>query len=190
MKVYHGTSLYSAINIQSRGILLSKAKEYTDFYKGFYTSEYFEYAKNTALHKKEQSKLRNSTFIPAVIEFDYEDKYDFSLKYLTFQEEDINWLQFIINNRNGIAYVEKMKQSFHNLSCKYDIVSGRVADGNIVIFAEELRKNNQLAKINDLANIIYKNNPFATQISFHSTKAIKKLNFCRIIKEEEFNDKK
>ena len=191
MKVYHGTTLSCAQLIKSNGILLSKCKEFTDFYKGFYVSEHFEFAKETAIHKEQQSKYYGKTVIPAVVELDYDDKASKSNKYSVkeFTEENLEWLQFIINNRNGIKYVQEINETNHNLGLTLDIVKGRIADGCILNLAEQLRRNNQKATISDLRKVIYSED-YATQISFHTPSALKLLTTPAIIEGGDLYEKR
>lgn len=56
MKVYHGTSLRSAIDIHNKGIDLSKSNEYLDFGRGFYVTPDIEMAKNMAYRVAEREQ--------------------------------------------------------------------------------------------------------------------------------------
>lgn len=171
-KVYHGTTMPGAKCILEKGILLSKSKEFTDFHKGFYVSEHFEYAKQTALHKAYRSKSFGRTVVPAVVELEYDDATGEKMSILKFSDETIEWLQFIVNNRNGIAYVNDINSDFHNLGLSYDIVCGRICDGQIFSLSENLRKQKRCVNLTDIKDVVYKNNPYATQISFHTPIAL------------------
>ncbi len=122
--------------------------------------------------------------VPAVVEFEYDDSCEKAkLNICEFKEENLEWLQFIVNNRNGVAYVESIHSQLHNLGLIYDICKGRIADGKISQLADSLLIHKHPARITDLADVVYKENPYATQISFHTPKALKYLEFKRIIEE-------
>jgi len=55
VEVYHGTFLEAAKSIEEDGVLLRKCKQHTDFGKGFYVTEHYEYALNTARKKVRKS---------------------------------------------------------------------------------------------------------------------------------------
>lgn len=96
---------------------------------------------------------------------------------LAFATESLEWLQFLVNNRNGQKYVSDVGSTFHNLGHRYEIVSGRIADQDITLLASELKENSKLAEYKDLKRVIYKNNPYATQISFHTPNALENLHY-------------
>lgn len=103
-----------------------------------------------------------------------------------FSKENIEWLQFILNNRAGKKYISQLNLTFHNIFSEHEIVSGRIADQDIFFLANELKKYPRLANENDLKNVVYRNNPYATQISFHTTNALKTLTYVDyyIVKED------
>lgn len=185
MEVFHGTFLEAAESIRTDGILLSKCKPHTDFGKGFYVTEHREYAERTALKKSRKSASVGKVLVPAVVVFEYDTVQGAYLEH-HFAEEDVQWLQFIINNRAGEGYVQQLGMTFHNISARQEIVSGRVADQDIFFLASELKKKPRLANETDLKNVVYKNNPYATQISFHTPAALKTLRYEEyyVVKED------
>jgi hypothetical protein len=64
-------------------------------------------------------------------------------------------------------------------------VSGRVADGEIIAISKELRESLRPATEECLKQVVYKNNPYATQISFHTKRGLECLQYIgyEIIKE-------
>jgi len=96
---------------------------------------------------------------------------------LAFASESLEWLQFLVNNRNGQKYVSNVGSTFHNLGHRYEIVSGRIADQDITLVASELKDKTKLADYIDLNRVIYKNNSYATQISFHTPNALTNLQY-------------
>lgn len=176
MEVYHGTFLEAAKSIEEDGILLRKCKQHTDFGKGFYVTEHYEYALNTAKKKVRKSLAKGQILVPAIVKFEYDAVSGAYIEY-PFESEDIDWLQFIVNNRNGFEYVAKVNSVFHNLGYKYEIVSGRIADQDITLVASELKESSRLANQADLKRVVYRNNSYATQMSFHTPNALKSLHY-------------
>ena len=149
---------------------------HTDFGKGFYVTEHYEYALNTARKKVRKSLAKGYKLIPAIVKFEY-DTVSGAYLELAFSSESLEWLQFLVNNRNGQEYVSDVGSTFHNLGHKYEIVSGRIADQDITLVASELKEKLKLADSTDLKRVIYKNNPYATQISFHTPNALGNLHY-------------
>ena len=185
MQVYHGTFLEAADSIKHDGILLSKCKPHTDFGKGFYVTEHREYAELSALKKARKSAAVGKILIPAVVILEYDAVQGAYLEHC-FSKENIEWLQFILNNRAGKKYISQLNLTFHNIFSEHEIVSGRIADQDIFFLANEFKKYPRLANENDLKNVVYRNNPYATQISFHTTNALKTLTYVDyyIVKED------
>lgn len=175
MILYHGTSLKSATEIVKTGFSLSKGRVSTDFGQGFYTTNYKGYAIKTA---KQRAKYDKS--IPAIMQFNYVEKNN-NLTILSFPKESVEWLQFIINNRNGIAYMKKAGVDLqnHNIDHKYDIVKGPIADHHIISFANEILEKYRQIDYNDVKRIKYEYKTM--QISFHTIAALKELRFIQIM---------
>ena len=182
--MYHGTFLEAAKSIEVDGVLLRKGKQHTDFGKGFYVTEHYEYASQTARRKARKSLMKGQALIPVIVKFEY-DAVSGAYMEQSFVSENLEWLQFVVNNRNGQEYVSKVGSSFHNLGFQYDIVSGRVADQDIIFVADEIKKTNRFVNKNDLKNVVYHNKPNATQISFHTPRSLKTLKYLgyEILKE-------
>ena len=174
MKLYHGTRITDAKNIAKSGIDISVGRISTDFGQGFYTTDNLHYAAITA---KKRARYENTQ--PVVIEFDYNIIEKLSM--LSFEKESISWLQFIINNRNGIDYIKSigLDTNFHNIDKKYDVVNGPIADHDIVGFTKMILAEKRKINYNDVKKIAYKYRTH--QMSFHTEKALKSLDFVRII---------
>ena len=157
MEVYHGTFLEAANSIKNDGILLSKCKAHTDFGKGFYVTEHREYAELSALKKAKKSASVGKVLIPVVVVLEYDAVQGAYLEH-HFSKEDIEWLQFILNNRAGKKYISQLNQIFHNIFSEHEIVSGRIADQDIFFLANELKKHPRAVNEHDLRNVVYRNN--------------------------------
>ena len=170
--LYHGTNLKAAQNIEKRGVLFERCNEFTDFGKGFYTSKYIEFAQDTALNKYLKSRARGNIIQPAIVFFELKESIYENLNVYRFEYEDLEWLQFIVNNRNGWTYVNDLHDDFHNLSSTYHLIEGRIADGNISEYAEVCRKQRSRVSAMSLQSILYKGNPYAHQTSFHTKESL------------------
>lgn len=177
MVLYHGTSVSSAEHIKKRGILLGKCKDYTDFGKGFYTSKSEKFAIDTAVNKCLKSKARGVDIVPAVVVFEFDESALSILNNYIFEDNNIKWLQFIINNRNGLSYTNSIYDNFHNLDSSYEIVQGGIADGRIVEYADECRLYKRKASSSFLQSFVYKDEFEAHQTSFHTENALKFLHY-------------
>ena len=120
--LYHGTDIESAkIICNGIGIDLRRCNIKTDFGKGFYTTDSYERATKWADRK---AIARASK--PAVITvlFDNESAQDIIERFY----DDLRWGRFIINNRNGLNYINNIPFKDNNLDARYQITYGRVAD--------------------------------------------------------------
>lgn len=172
MIVYHGTISSCAENIIKNGILLEKGKPKVDFGQGFYTTNLYAFAKSTAKNKAEKTNIHcgRNQVRPIVLKFNIHDSLIKELNILKFDESDVRWAQFIINNRNGYEYVNNIDSHFHNLNHKYDIVMGGIADNRISLLAKELKELKEKVTKADIRNMIY---PYYTnQISFHTPESL------------------
>lgn len=181
MEVYHGTIDICSRNILSNGISIAKGKPRVDFGQGFYTTPNRRFAESTALNKMEKNNLyKGEGFCKASVityEFDEDMVKKNALKVLSFLEQNIEWAQFVINNRNGMKYVNNIKSVLHNINHTYDIVTGPIADYMIVNIASKLKKLNCLISQEEVGNILYQYKTL--QISFHTEKS---LNCIKLIK--------
>lgn len=110
MRLYHGS------NIEIRTIDLTKSKPYKDFGKGFYLYAIKDQAKEMAQFKV--SILQGNTVITE-FEFDKDGLLNSDLKLLIFEDYTEEWLDFVINNREGQE------------TEKFDFVFGPIADDRV-----------------------------------------------------------
>ena len=94
MKLYHGS------NIIIERIDLSKSKPNKDFGKGFYLSDSFEQAREMAQFKALQLGMEPRV---TIFEFDKNGLNGSDLKIKIFKSYSEEWVDFIIQNRNGIS---------------------------------------------------------------------------------------
>ena len=159
MILYHGTDVDSAISICDRIILGRNSSENLDFGPGFYTTISKESAIKWAYRKARVRKRK-----PAVVSIDF--NYDKALsdnKIVSFKN-DLRWGRFIINNRNGYNYIDKVSFKEHNLDIKYPITYGRIADYDILDVADKLYESGDLLlSIDEILNPFY-----SYQYAFHT----------------------
>lgn len=110
MILYHGTN-----------IIIEKPhpveqNRYLDFGFGFYTTSNLEQAKNFAL---KVVKRKGGNPIVNVYEFDEKQAED-AAKYKRFNSPDVDWLDFVSDNRNGVYKGEN-----------YGIIIGPVANDDV-----------------------------------------------------------
>ena len=110
MKLYHGS------NILITQIELNKSKPNKDFGKGFYLSDTYQQALEMATFKSLQLGGE-----PIVSEFDFDEKglSRAELKTKRFLEYSEEWVDFIIDNRNGLKEHD------------FDFVYGPIADDKV-----------------------------------------------------------
>jgi len=165
LKLYHGTDLKSAKQIYKK-IEVTTGSRNTDFGLGFYTTDDYDKAKSWANHK---SATRGEKPAIVTIIFDEDEaKSDSVIKYFS---DDLNWGRFIINNRNGMDYVNMVSFKEHNLDAKYDITIGRIADIDVSDVAEELMDSGDMLDATSLARILNKKYP--QQVVFHTENSLK-----------------
>ena len=159
MKLYHGsTVLVTKPEIRTGSFFL-------DFGVGFYTTTSFEQAERWAKIKmrREQSAIG----YVSVYDFDIDAASD-QITIQRFSAADMDWLQFVVQNRKGLPFEHAM-----------DMHVGPVADDNVyqsirffetgVLNAEETVKRLKTEVLHD-------------QWTFHTPKA---LSYCRFIDYKE-----
>lgn len=159
MKLYHGTSERDLNSIRELGILINKCNLKGDFGQGFYVTPNLSFAKKCAKRKAFHDG------IPVVLCFEFDEDL-LNMESLHFRKPDIDWAQFIINNRAGWDYVNALGLRNHNLDGKYKIVHGRIADGNIVQLSYLLKNKNMLVTDEHIHDIL--NSFYPQQWSFHN----------------------
>ena len=159
MKLYHGsTVLVTTPEIRTGAFFL-------DFGVGFYTTTSFEQAERWAKIKmrREQSAIG----YVSVYDFDIDAAPD-QITIQRFSAADMDWLQFVVQNRKGLPFEHAM-----------DMHVGPVADDNVyqsirffetgVLNAEETVKRLKTEVLHD-------------QWTFHTSKA---LSYCHFIDYKE-----
>lgn len=161
--LYHGTDKDSARSICQNGIDFSIDNSSNDFGAGFYTTP----DRETAIKRAKKKALwRNTKAAIVVVVFD--DVYaDTIIKKF---QDDCQWAQFIMNNRNGLRYTKMVSSFEHNLDKKYDITYGRIADIDVVNFSNKLLNENRKIKESELYKIL--NTSYAMQYAFHSSRCL------------------
>lgn len=159
MIVYHGTDSDSAESICKKIILGRNSSENLDFGPGFYTTISKESAVRWALRK---ANIRGKKPAIVTLEFDYEKAIQDEV--IKVFKNDLTWGRFIVNNRNGYPYIDKVAFKEHNLDARYDITYGRIADYDILEVAEEL--NNSGEMLEDVGDIL--NPMYSYQCVFHT----------------------
>ena len=184
MKLYHGTTLSSAMNIMNFGVDLGCSQPMLDFGKGFYTTPNKEYAIKTAKNKTFKfNRKHNMNEIPAVIEFVYTKHDDMNIK--VFNQHDDSWMQFVLANRMDLNTIGKYNITEHNLDCKYDIVDGEIADGSITQISYRIRNNEITPSDIDIKELLQKDGfAYGYQVSFHTQKSLDCIEYknCDIIR--------
>ncbi len=111
MKLYHGsTAIVSSPEIR-------KGQNTLDFSVGFYMTTSYEQAEHWTQVKMRRENL--DVGYVSVYEFDEKSAFE-ALQIKRFASADIDWLNFIMNNRNGIQPLENI-----------DMTIGPVADDNV-----------------------------------------------------------
>jgi hypothetical protein len=160
--LYHGTDINSARAIcdaQKADVSVGSYK--VDFGPGFYLTDDINAAKHWATRK---AQVRNSKPAVITVMFDEEAAKDLIETF----GQDLRWGRFIINNRNGQQYIDKVPFKENNLDARYQITCGKIADFNIRKVAIELRQSGKM--LTDLDNIL--NRDYAIQYAFHTEEAI------------------
>ncbi|GHU69438.1 hypothetical protein FACS189413_08360 [Bacteroidia bacterium] len=160
MKLYHG----STMSVETPD--LQKCRSETDFGLAFYTTTSFEQSAKWAKIKQRRTGTENAI----VSEFEIDEKILYSGEYNVrfFEKATKEWLEFVINNRKGIASAEK-----------YDFVMGPVANDSL--YATILLYEQGILTA-DAAIEQLKSHTLFDQLSFHTEKALSNLKYVNTIK--------
>jgi hypothetical protein len=158
MRLYHG----SIVGVEMPD--LQKCRPATDFGQAFYTTTSREQATKWAKIKQRRSAANDA--VVSEFEFDEKNLYsgDYTIRF--FEKATKEWLEFVINNRRGIESPEK-----------YDFVMGPVANDSL--YATILLYEQGILSV-DAAIEQLKTHTLFDQLSFHTAKALKNLNFKAI----------
>ncbi len=123
MILYHGT------NIDIQSINLALCRPYKDFGKGFYTTEITEQAQKMAIRV---ARIYGGSPIVNIYEIDDDFMENEELNILNLGKvPSEKWAVFVMNNRSKL-FADYGSEDC-NLDCKYDIVSGSIADDDMTI---------------------------------------------------------
>lgn len=158
--LYHGT------NLDIQAINLAMCRPYKDFGKGFYTTGILEQAQKMA---KRVVRIFGGT--PIVNVYEVEDDFMESNELNTINFGNVpseKWAVFVMNNRD--RFFTDSDSLDCNIDCKYDIVSGPIADDDMAMLFRQYQNN--LISLEALIDGM----TFQTatnQYSFHTEKAVK-----------------
>ena len=171
--LYHGTDIISARNIfESKIVNVDCGIGSADFGKGFYTTDDRIQAEQWARHKAE---VRSSS--PAIVKMYFDKKA--AEPIIERFDDDLRWGRFIINNRNGYDYINRIPFKEHNLDRRYQITIGRIADVRVLSVVKQLYLENKM--LDSLSEIL--NPEYPLQIVFHTqfaTTFIKKISYQNV----------
>jgi len=159
MKLFHGST------ISVKKPIIMDIQRLLDFGNGFYTTTNKKQATNWALIK--QKRLgKNANAIISIYEFNDSLMSSQHFKIKTFNSATEEWLDFVVNNRNG------------KIDHSYDIVQGPVA--NDTLYATLLLYENGILSKNETI-LRLKTHKLFDQISFHSQAVLNELNCSNTI---------
>jgi hypothetical protein len=160
--LYHGTDIISAKTIcEAQRADVGIGSKKVDFGPGFYLTDNINTAKQWAVRK---AAVRNSS--PAIITAMFDE--DAANSIIERFAEDLRWGRFVINNRNGQAYIDKVPFKDNNLDARYPITYGRIADVEVRDIAGNLRKSGKM--LDSIEGILNAN--YSMQYAFHTDEAI------------------
>lgn len=185
MILYHGTDFESAKNICT-GIDLKCGSSTVDFYRGFYTTDN-KYIAIKWAERKTMFCRKCST--AAVVSFKVPNDFynDAGVKVRIFKVADLEWAQFIVNNRLGKDYINSISSHLqeNNIDLQYDICIGPIADGIISKICGDINIHKRPVDNKILKELISKD--YGVQYSFHNEEVKRYLQNARlnIIKKGE-----
>lgn len=162
MRLYHGT------NVEIQAIDLAMCRPYKDFGRGFYTTELLEQARKMA---KRIAKIYGGN--PVINTYEISDDF---LKTTDLKIRDFGnvpskeWALFVMNNRD--KYFTDFASESCNFDCKYDIVSGPIANDDMAILFRQYQ-NSMISLDALISGMTFRE--MTSQYSFHTEKAIKLL---------------
>lgn len=162
MILYHGT------NIDIQSIDLALCRPYKDFGRGFYNTEILEQAQKMA---KRVAKIYGGNPIVNIYEIADDYKENSELNILDFGKiPSEKWAVFVMNNRSRTFWDFGSQDC--NFDCKYDIVTGPIADDDMTMLFRQYQNN--LISLQSLLNgMTFQER--TSQYSFHTEKAVRLL---------------
>lgn len=160
MILYHGS------NLDIQAIDLALCRPFKDFGRGFYTTELAEQAQKMA---KRVAKIYGGTPVVNVYEVSDDLLKNAELNIMEFgNAPSEKWALFVMNNRN--KYFMDFGDVNCNFDCKYDIVSGPIADDDMTVLFHQYQ-NNMISMKMLINGMTYKET--TSQYSFHTERAVK-----------------
>ena len=158
MKLYHGS------NQIVRQPNLLKGRKFLDFGSGFYLSD----EKNQAENRAKSTVLFFEEGTPTVNVFEWKNDTVADLNILHFPTADIEWLDFVIANRQG-----------NMLEKQHDIVIGPTADDKVILVVEQYLAGvfNQLENPKTTVIQLFQPEKLATQYLFATEKSLRYIHF-------------
>jgi hypothetical protein len=173
MVLFHGTNEIGAISIVENGINLKKGLSFTDFGKGFYATKDPEFAWSCGKRKLD---TRTESRI-AVIKFEFDLDAASPLIRLFDPANggyNLEWAQFIANNRCGPSYVKAIGATDHNLDFRYAICRGNTADGDVTDFTKKLSKEKRPVRVDEVSIFMRdRRQQYPEQFTFHTEEALR-----------------
>lgn len=141
--LFHGTLMDRAANIVLDGIDFNKFNPRADFGKGFYLTDSYALAKNTAITRFNEEKQANGSAYPPVVirlKIKCDDFTKYNIK--EFYGEDNSWKKFVCCNRWYDQVIKRNPSADHNMDAKYDIIIGLTADGKMGRLGRLIKQDN------------------------------------------------
>lgn len=162
MTLYHGTNL----DIQS--IDLALCRPYKDFGRGFYTTNFLVQAQRMA---KRVARIYGGKPVINVYEIADDFTHNSRLNMRDFGNvPSKEWALFVMNNRN--KFFTDFVSEDCNFDCKYDIVTGPIADDEMVMLFRQYQSG--LISLEALINGMTFQET-TNQCSFHTEMAVELL---------------
>lgn len=162
MILYHGT------NIDIQSIDLALCRPYKDFGRGFYTTKILEQAQKMA---KRVARIYGG--VPIINIYEIADDFMDSKELNIIDFGNIpskEWALFVMNNRD--RFFTDYGSENCNGDCKYDIVSGPIADDDMAVLFRQYQS--EMISLEILINgMTFRET--TNQYSFHTERAVKLL---------------
>lgn len=158
--LFHGTLMDRAENIINNGIDFGKLNPRADFGKGFYTTDSYALAENTAILRYNDEKQKyGASSIPVVLRLKISIRdYITPILIKEFYGETLEWKRFVCTNRWYNKVSLSHPEYDHNYNGEYGIVIGLTADGKMKRITSAIKDDNY-----NLSNEFLKNvSPFQT----------------------------
>jgi hypothetical protein len=158
MKLYHGSNQI----IKQPNLL--KGRKFLDFGSGFYLSD----EKNQAENRAKSAVSFFEEGAPIVNVFEWEKDIRTDLNILHFQNANIEWLNFVIANRQGDIFEDQ-----------YDVVIGPTADDKTILVIDQYMAGmfDQLKNPKEIVIQLLQPQKLATQYLFATEKSLKYIHF-------------